>query len=166
MAQRLCFDERTRIEVMCEAGLSVAEMADRLGRARSTVYRELRRCGKRAVYRADGAHRRAVGDAARPKIDKLAGDAALACEVASLLKLRWSPHAISADLSAQGMQVCAETIYRACYANHIDSGLKAGSWESLPRARRRRKTPQPLRNRQTQRFRGLQAFGVTPTSSR
>ena len=41
MAQRLCFDERTRIEVMSEAGLSVAEMADRLGRCRSTVYREL-----------------------------------------------------------------------------------------------------------------------------
>ena len=34
MAQRLCFDERTRIEVMSEAGLSVAEMADRLGRCR------------------------------------------------------------------------------------------------------------------------------------
>ena len=35
MAQRLCFDERSRIE----ARLSVAEMADRLGRCRSTVYR-------------------------------------------------------------------------------------------------------------------------------
>ena len=49
MAQRLCFDERTRIEVMSEAGLSVAEMADRLGRCRSTVYRELGRGGGREL---------------------------------------------------------------------------------------------------------------------
>nr|MCQ3814600.1 helix-turn-helix domain-containing protein [Acidimicrobiia bacterium] len=41
MVQRLCFDERTRIEVMCEAQLSVAVIAKRLGRHRSTVYREL-----------------------------------------------------------------------------------------------------------------------------
>ena len=37
------------------------------------------------------------------------------------------------------MAVCAETIYRACYANNNTSGLKAGSWQSLPRGRRRRK---------------------------
>ena len=35
--------------------------------------------------------------------------------------------------------MCAETIYRACYANNNTSGLKAGSWQSLPRGRRRRK---------------------------
>ena len=73
MAQRLCFDERTRIEVMSEAGLSVAEMADRLGRCRSTVYRELGRGGGRDGYRAGRAHRRTGVDAARPKVHKLAG---------------------------------------------------------------------------------------------
>ena len=139
MAQRLCFDERTRIEVMSEAGLSVAEMADRLGRCRSTVYRELGRGGGRDGYRAGRAHRRTGVDAARPKVHKLAGDAVLAGEVAEGLKLRWSPHAISADLHTRGMAVCAETIYRACYANNNTSGLKAGSWQSLPRGRRRRK---------------------------
>ncbi len=140
MAQRLCFDERTRIEVMSEAGLSVAEMADRLGRCRSTVYRELGRGGGRDGYRAGRAHRRTGVDAARPKVHKLAGDAVLAGEVAEGLKLRWSPHAISADLHTRGMAVCAETIYRACYANNNNtSGLKAGSWQSLPRGRRRRK---------------------------
>ena len=139
MAQRLCFDERTRIEVMSEAGLSVAEMADRLGRCRSTVYRELGGGGGCDGYRAGRAHRRAGVDAARPKVHKLAGDAVLAGEVAEGLKLRWSPHAISADLHTRGMAVCAETIYRACYANNNTSGLKAGSWQSLPRGRRRRK---------------------------
>ncbi|MCQ3814080.1 MAG: helix-turn-helix domain-containing protein [Acidimicrobiia bacterium] len=46
MAQRLCFDEQTRIEVMCEAQLSVAVVADRLGRDRSTMHRGLTRGGR------------------------------------------------------------------------------------------------------------------------
>ncbi len=52
MAQRLCFGERTRIEAMCATELGVDEMADRLGRHRSTVYRELDRGGGRGCYRA------------------------------------------------------------------------------------------------------------------
>ncbi|MCQ3808064.1 MAG: helix-turn-helix domain-containing protein [Acidimicrobiia bacterium] len=47
MAQRLCFDERTRIEAMCEAQLSVAVIAERLGRDRSAVHREVERGGGR-----------------------------------------------------------------------------------------------------------------------
>ena len=43
MAQRLSFDERARVEAMAAAGVGVEETARRLGRHRSTVYRELRR---------------------------------------------------------------------------------------------------------------------------
>ncbi len=140
MAQRLCFDERTRIEAMCATELGVDEMADRLGRHRSTVYRELDRGGGRGCYRAGRAHRRAAADAARPKTPKLACDKVLSEEVADGLKQNWSPHAVSADLHARGLPtVCAETIYRACYANHPNSGLEAGSWKKLPRGRRRRR---------------------------
>ena len=139
MAQRLCFDERTRIEAMRGAQLSVDEIADRLGRHRSTVYRELARGGGLDGYCARAAHRQAGVDAARPKTPKLAGDPVLAGEVAEGLKQGWSPHAVSADLRGAGLVVCAETIYRACYANHRDSGLKADSWKELPRGRRRRK---------------------------
>ncbi len=63
----------------------------------------------------------------------------LAGEVAEGLKQGWSPHAVSADLRGAGLVVCAETIYRACCANHRDSGLKADSYKELPRGRRRRK---------------------------
>ena len=139
MVQRLCFDERTRIEAMRETQLSVAVIAERLGRDRSTVYRELARGGGLDGYCARAAQRRAGDDAARPKTFKLAGDAVLAGEVAEGLKQRWSPHAISADLADRGLGVCAETVYRACYADHIDSGLEAGSWKKLPRGQRRRK---------------------------
>ena len=37
------------------------------------------------------------------------------------------------------MSVCAETIYRACYANDPRSGLAAGTWAKLPRRCRRRR---------------------------
>ena len=38
-----------------------------------------------------------------------------------------------------GMSVCAETIYRACYANDPRSGLSAGTWAKLPRRAQRRR---------------------------
>ncbi|WP_428115178.1 hypothetical protein [Candidatus Poriferisodalis sp.] len=50
----------------------------------------------------------------------------LAAAVDERLRLRWSPHAAAADLREAGMSVCAETIYRACYANDARSGLPAG----------------------------------------
>ena len=63
----------------------------------------------------------------------------LAAAVNERLKLRWSPHAAAADLREAGMSVCAETIYRACYANDARSGLPAGTWAKLPRRARRRR---------------------------
>ena len=43
MAQRLCAGERARIEMMVGMGVGVSEIARRLGRSRSAVWRELRR---------------------------------------------------------------------------------------------------------------------------
>ena len=41
MAQRLTSEERARIEAMLAAGLDISEIARRLGRDPSTVWREL-----------------------------------------------------------------------------------------------------------------------------
>ena len=139
MARRLCLDERARIEAMAQVGLGAGEMAQQLGRHRSTIQRELARGGGPGRYRAVGAQQRADAGAARPRAPKLAADPALASAVAERLGQRWSPHAISADLRARGMRVCAETVYRACYANSAETGLEPGSWDKLPRQRRRRK---------------------------
>ena len=60
--------------------------------------------------------------------------------------MRWSPHAISADLRAEGHRVCAETIYLACYDRNGSRGLSKKSLGGCCRdAGRRRKT----RNRVT-----------------
>ncbi len=139
MAARLSLDERVFIESSLGAGRSVADAAQRLGRDRSTVHRELARCAGRAGYDARWAHASACARARRERTPKLAADRVLAAAVDERLKLRWSPHAAAADLREAGMSVCAETIYRACYANDARSGLAAGTWAKLPRRCRRRR---------------------------
>ncbi len=133
MAARLSLDERVFIESSLGAGRGVADAAQRLGRDPSTVHRELARCAGRAGYDARWAHASACARARRERTPKLAVDRVLAAAVDERLKLRWSPHATAADLREAGMRVCAETIYRACYANDPRSGLPAGAWAKLPR---------------------------------
>ena len=139
MAARLSLDERVFVESSLGAGRSVADAARRLGRDRSTVHREVARCAGRAGYDARWAHASACARARRVRASKLADDPVLAAAVIERLRLRWSPHAAAADLREAGMRVCAETIYRACYANDARSGLPAGAWAKLPRRCRRRR---------------------------
>jgi IS30 family transposase len=71
----LSLAEREEIAVGRAAGDGVRVIAARLGRAPSTVSRELRRnCLSRGRYRAVAAQRRAEDRARRPKAAKLAGD--------------------------------------------------------------------------------------------
>ena len=136
MAARLSRDERAVIEARTDAGAKPEEVAVLLGRAPSTVYRELERGrGPEGVYRAEAAHAAADRRARRSRVCKLEADPELAGEVKSRLKLGWSPHAISADLAA-GERVCAETIYRCAYSS---CALGADAWRDLPRRRRCRK---------------------------
>jgi len=118
MAERLSLAERARIEALSGAGSRIDEIAELIGRDRSTVYRELDRGrGRDGVYRAGPAHAAAGRRARRPRTAKLEADLALAGQVKARLALCWSPHAISADLAAVGVSVCAETIYRAAYSS-------------------------------------------------
>ena len=152
MAQRLSVVERARIEAMYMAGVSVAETARCLGRAPSTIYRECKRAGCSVRgYDAQLAQTAADARAARPKVPRLVADPGLGDAVARRLALRWSPHAVTADLRCEGLSVCAETIYRAAYDHSGRSGLAKGSWRLLPRRRRRRRkrgrhayNPRPL----------------------
>ena len=139
MAQRLSCDERAWIEAMRAAGVSVEETARRLGRHRSTVYRELDRNSRHGRYGAHAAQAAAQARAVRPKTPRLAADPGLAAAVAQRLSMGWSPHAVCADLRVEGRAVCAETIYAACYDHSGSRGLPEGSWRCLPRRCRKRK---------------------------
>ena len=74
----LTLAEREEISRAMAEGQSIRSIAARLGRAPSTISRELRRNGGRAAYRASEADRAAWDRALRPKCCKLAKDRALA----------------------------------------------------------------------------------------
>ena len=70
---------------------SHGSIAASLGRAPSTVSREINRNGGRRDYRASKAEQAAWDRAHRPKTCKLAENRALARIVASKLQLEWAP---------------------------------------------------------------------------
>jgi transposase, IS30 family len=120
----LSLAEREEIAALAAAGEGVRAIAAQLGRAPSTVSRELRRNSSavhgRRRYRAVAAQARAEQRARRPKPAKLAQDAGLQAWVQDRLEKKWSPEQISRRLPADfpdqlEMRVCHETIYQALY---------------------------------------------------
>jgi IS30 family transposase len=117
---RLALAEREEISRGLAAGESVRRIARRLGRAPSTVCREVAANGGRDRYRACAADRRAVRKMRRPKPAKLAACPRLRELVEAKLELRWSPQQIAAwlKLAYPGdpeMRVSHETIYLSLF---------------------------------------------------
>jgi IS30 family transposase len=117
---RLSFVERERISRGVWAGESGRAIARALGRAPSTVCREIRAGGGRRRYRALGAERRAQRRARRPKPSKLSVCPALVAAVVRGLEQGWSPQQISARLKVEfpddaRMRISHETIYLSLY---------------------------------------------------
>jgi IS30 family transposase len=139
--------ERQRIATLHQQGLGVRAIAERLGRAPSTVSRELRRnmrAHDRGIYDGDLAHARARERTRRPRRARLIQDPQLRAEVQAGLELEWSPEQIAAHLrrtypDRPGWHVCHETIYQALY-----HGGKGGLSRQLTR---RLRTGRPLRKR-------------------
>ena len=106
-----------------ERGHEVREIARRLGRAPSTISRELSRnrvSRESLTYDSDVAHALATQRARRPKQLRLYVDAELREEVAKMLRLQWSPEQIAATLRRlyphrRSWHICHETIYQALY---------------------------------------------------
>lgn len=116
----LSVDEREEISRGLVAGLSLRAIAASLGRAPSTVSREIRRNLGRDSYRANQADHAAWSRALRPKACKLALHRELAEHVAKKLQLHWSPEQIAGWLKRTypldpSRQVSHETIYRTLY---------------------------------------------------
>jgi IS30 family transposase len=87
--------EREEIRRGVAAGVSCRQLAGRLGRARSTVSRELARNSGRHRYRAQAADTAAFGRAQRPKPAKLLLEPRLRAVVEAKLALRWSPEQLA-----------------------------------------------------------------------
>src|SRR5437764_450628 len=120
--KRLSFEERARIEGHWTAGRSIPEIAEAVGRDRSTVWRGISRhhayrhgpkdpsgardrapgrCGLyRWGYAAGWAQRHAVVAARRHRPARLSMGQPLRAVVLDLLEQRWSPQQIAARLRA------------------------------------------------------------------
>ena len=97
-----------------------ARISQLLGRAPSTVCREVARNGGRGVYRAAVADGRAWRRSHRPQPCRLSTRPALRRAIAHKLAQQWSPQQISGWLrctfpSDPDMQVSPETIYRSLF---------------------------------------------------
>ncbi len=118
VALTLC--EREEISRGVVAGQSLRFIAATLGRAPSTVSREINRNGGRRGYRASQADQCAWHRAHRAKTCKLVKNRALARVVAQKLKKLWSPDQITGWLKYtyahdENFQVSHETIYKSLF---------------------------------------------------
>jgi IS30 family transposase len=119
-------------------------MAASLGRAPSTLSREIRRNGGCAGYRASQADQAAWDRARRPKPCKLLQNRALARIVARKLKQVWSPEQIAGWLKHtyshdKRYQVSHETIYRTLFIQ-ARGALKKELLQHLRRTRGMRRS--------------------------
>lgn len=134
--RQMSAEDRGAIMAMKCDQISVRAIADALGRAPSTIARELRRNGYRAAdeigpigrpriaggydaHRAGVRSRRVRQAARRPR--KLQVEGALWAQVRARLELGWSPRQIAATLQREypgqrALQASHETIYTAIYA--------------------------------------------------
>ena len=155
-------EERIRLADLRREGHTIRQIADLMGRAPSTISRELRRGHDAAGrYRPFEAHRRALGRRRVTRSSRLAQDVELRGWVQERLLKGWSPEQISRALPRQFPEdrsrwLCAETIYQAVYRPDL-GGLSRELPGRVLRYRRR----QRLRRRDAQHRRSGPVTGMT-----
>lgn len=136
-------EEREEISRGLAARCSARRIAAHLGRAPSTITREINRNGGRRAYRASEAEVLAGDRGRRPKPCRLACHPELRSLVANKLSADWSPQQISRWLKKESpedasLQVSHETIYRTLFVQ-ARGALKKELIGHLRRVRRVRR---------------------------
>lgn len=147
---RLSLDDRVEIKLGVERGESYQRIADRIGRHKSTVCREVNNNGGREAYRPGDAHQGAWERARRPKRTKLEENQELCRRVVADLERLWSPEQIARRLREEfpedeTMRVSHETIYKSIYVQgrgalrkELAACLRTGRARRRPRGRQQR----------------------------
>lgn len=150
--------EREEISRRLCAGDSYNAIAALLGRAVSTISREVNKNGGRDAYRATAAQERASDRARRPKQCVIARQHALRETVLALLKEEWSPEQIVGHLRLHhgddpAMRISHETIYRSVYITR---------WKVVPRELSKRlRTGRPIRKNKRHTVKGQWRSQIT-----
>jgi transposase, IS30 family len=138
--------DRIRIADLLAAKTSMRGIAEELGRAPSTISREIRRNrGPDGRYRPHHAEHAARVRACKPRKRRIAGDPVLGEVVQRLLSKRWSPEQVAHELRVlfadqPSRWLCKETIYQAIYDTAVELTRPA-------RRQRRRRRLQGLQRR-------------------
>ena len=163
----LTLAEREEISRGLAAGMSLRKIAEGLGRAPSTVSREVSRNGGLKSYRAVDSHDRATRLRARPQRLKLQKNPVLRNYVGARLARYWSPEQIAGRLRRDypnntRMHISHEAIYHAVYTNSTRNTFSGKVHTCLRRG-------QPLRHGQSYTTRGTwrsQIKGARPLPER
>ena len=143
----LSLEDRVEVALGLRQGESFASIAARVGRHRTSVWREVSANGGRGGYRPVLAQRRAERLARRPKPTKLASRPGLAERVRADLEQWWSPQQISHRLRVEfgddaTMRISPETIYQSLFVQgrgelrrELARCLRSGRVARRPRGR-------------------------------
>ncbi len=124
--KHLSIDEREVILKMRENSKTMEEIAEKLGRSRSTIYRELcRNVSSTGEYKAHLAQKYYLKRRENSKQPYKLQDKQLLDHVLAKLNQEWSPEQISGRLLTDGsnMSICAGTIYRYVRNDRSDGGV-------------------------------------------
>ena len=147
--RRLSLADREELSRGLRAGESFRQIASRMGRAPSTISREVAANGRREDYRAWRAERTSSERCRRPKPCKLDGNDALRREVEVGLINHWSPKQIAVQLRQDyprdpAMWVSHETVYRSLFIQargslrkELTAYLRTGRTRRQPHGRSR-----------------------------
>ena len=146
--RHLSLAEREEVSRGLGSGASYRAIARRLGRAPSTISREVHGNGGPRRYRACRADEAAYKRARRPKATKFRQCPRLRTQVESMLNTQWSPQQISARLPVDypddpEMRVSHETIYRSLFVQargalrkELTACLRSGRTRRRPHGRK------------------------------
>jgi IS30 family transposase len=149
----LTVTERELIADLRRCGRSLRAIGRALGRAASTIKREIDARSVDGVYQPHRAQRAWAKSRARGKESKLAQDGPLRGYVADKLRERWSPEQICHGLviefpDDESMRVSPETIYQAIYVQargglrrEVAVALRTGRTRRKPHRRPEQRTP-------------------------
>lgn len=113
----LSISDRQRFFTLLEMGVSISDIAQRLFKHRSTLYRELNRNAETEGYLPKTAQLKTEERANQKRPSKLQRDGVLRDYVVRSLQKGWSPEQISGRMKHQKLSfyVCHETIYQFVY---------------------------------------------------
>lgn len=133
---RVTWEDRIKIKVLYQEGLSLSKIAGRIGKHKSTISRELKRNTGKRGYRPKQAHSLAKERATKRQYPYKLKPKVIA-EIQKKLALKWSPEQISNRLKKEGIaSISTETIYKFILKDKKENGLL---WKNLRRSSRTRK---------------------------